>query len=223
MKLDAEKGLWTEESGVPAAESNGSSSLIPSRNPLLRNITEYLIEEASAEEEELLGGCPLDLDPIDGSSAVKDPVSASGEGTGEADGEEGAANGGSNGGGSLSGLSGGTKLERDEALIAVLDRMLLYLRIVHSTDYYSLSEYPQEDEMPNRIGLIHGRGLFSSARVAASEIADYMKDFEARVAPLLAPAPVVTPEEAKKLGLKDLDEAVEAFIKVSFLFKVFWF
>lgn len=27
-----------------------------SKNPLLKNITDYLIEEASAEEEELLGG-----------------------------------------------------------------------------------------------------------------------------------------------------------------------
>ena len=29
---------------------------IPSRNPLLKNITDYLNEEASVEEEELLGG-----------------------------------------------------------------------------------------------------------------------------------------------------------------------
>lgn len=31
-------------------------SLTSSSNPVLRNITDYLIEEASAEEEELLGG-----------------------------------------------------------------------------------------------------------------------------------------------------------------------
>jgi hypothetical protein len=32
----------------------------------------------------------------------------------------------------------------------VLDRMILYLRIVHSVDFYNHSEYPNEDEMPNR-------------------------------------------------------------------------
>ena len=43
-------------------------------------------------------------------------------------------------------------------LLQVLDRMILYLRIVHSLDYYSASEYPNEDEMPHRCGIIHGRG-----------------------------------------------------------------
>lgn len=42
--------------------------------------------------------------------------------------------------------------------LQVLDRMILYLRIVHSLDYYSASEYPNEDEMPHRCGIIHGRG-----------------------------------------------------------------
>ncbi|RMB88230.1 hypothetical protein DUI87_35387 [Hirundo rustica rustica] len=40
--------------------------------------------------------------------------------------------------------------------VAVLDRLLLYLRIVHSVDYYNTSDYPNEDEMPNRCGIIHG-------------------------------------------------------------------
>lgn len=42
-------------------------------------------------------------------------------------------------------------------VLQVLDRMILYLRIVHSLDYYSASEYPNEDEMPHRCGIIHGR------------------------------------------------------------------
>jgi hypothetical protein len=37
------------------------------------------------------------------------------------------------------------------------DRLILYLRIVHSVDYYSHSEYPNEDEMPNRCGIMHAR------------------------------------------------------------------
>ena len=51
--LDGKWGLWK-----PEAEPEGSSTAVmglASNNPLLANITDYLIEEASAEEEELLG------------------------------------------------------------------------------------------------------------------------------------------------------------------------
>ena len=49
-------------------------------------------------------------------------------------------------------------LSRDNGLLRVLDRMILYLRVVHSLDYYNGSDYPYEDEMPNRCGIIHVRG-----------------------------------------------------------------
>ena len=60
-------------------------------------------------------------------------------------------------------------LERDEQLLQVLDRMLLYLRIVHSFDYYSCSEYPNEDVMPNRCGIIHARGLPPTTKITQSD------------------------------------------------------
>ncbi|KAJ6223773.1 hypothetical protein RDWZM_002318 [Blomia tropicalis] len=196
MKLDSEKGFWKEEQEESLANSeskNGNSIAVPSRNPLLKNITDYLIEEASAEEEELLGTA-IDVDPI----IEPKPDAAEGE---------------ANGNGSTTGLPEGSLLERDEELISVLDRLLFYLRIVHSTDYYSHAEYPSEDEMPNRIGLIHARGLISSSRVTANEITDYLKDMETKISPLLLVTPVVTPEEARKLGLKNIDDAIEQFIK----------
>lgn len=46
----------------------------------------------------------------------------------------------------------------DVNLLRVLDRLILYLRIVHSIDYYNGGDYPHEDEMPNRCGIIHVRG-----------------------------------------------------------------
>ena len=60
-------------------------------------------------------------------------------------------------------------LERDEQLLSVLDRMILYLRIVHSFDYYSCSEYPNEDVMPNRCGIIHARGLPPTTRITQND------------------------------------------------------
>lgn len=45
-------------------------------------------------------------------------------------------------------------------------RIILYLRIVHSVDYYNHCEYPNEDEMPNRCGILHARGPAPLAKVS---------------------------------------------------------
>ena len=43
--------------------------------------------------------------------------------------------------------------------------MILYLRIVHSYDYYTAVEYPNEDQMPHRCGMMHARAN-SNTRIA---------------------------------------------------------
>ena len=53
--LDGKWGLWKPEAEAGGAESSTAVMGLASNNPLLANITDYLIEEASAEEEELLG------------------------------------------------------------------------------------------------------------------------------------------------------------------------
>jgi hypothetical protein len=130
QNLDARLGLWAEEENDKAKSPSIPDSTLTfsgtSRNPVLNNITDFLIEEASAEEEELLG------------------ASANEEGE-EADAAAG--------------------LTRDDELIKVLDRLLFYLRIVHSVDYYNHCEYPNEDEMPNRCGIMHARGIPPSSKV----------------------------------------------------------
>ena len=47
--------------------------------------------------------------------------------------------------------------------------MVLYLRIVHSIDYYSANEYPNEDEMPHRCGIMHARGVPPSTKVTKKD------------------------------------------------------
>lgn len=54
-------------------------------------------------------------------------------------------------------------------LLQVLDKMILYLRIVHSVDYYSANEYPNEDEMPHRCGIMHARGPSPSTKITETE------------------------------------------------------
>lgn len=39
----------------------------------------------------------------------------------------------------------------------VLDRLIWYLRLVHSVDYYNGTVFPDEDHMPHRCGIITAR------------------------------------------------------------------
>lgn len=91
--LDEKSGLWKD---MIFEQEEKKTFGLQSKNPVLKNITDYLIEEADAEEEELLG--------------------LSGENKEEVEGEF---------------------LDRDPELISVLDRIIFYLRIVHSVDFYS--------------------------------------------------------------------------------------
>lgn len=102
--LDEKSGLWKD--AVDENEKKKPFGL-QSKNPVLKNITDYLIEEADAEEEELLG--------------------LSGENKDDAEGEF---------------------LDRDPELISVLDRIIFYLRIVHSVDFYS--KHPRIAASENR-------------------------------------------------------------------------
>lgn len=173
--LDDQKKIWQkvdEDETEPSILNDQPLKLfgVDSRNPLLRNITEFLIEEASAEEEELLGA---ELSQIDG---------------------------------------GDQTLERNEHSIKVLDRLIYYLRIVHSFDYYNATEYPNEDEMPNRIGLIHVRGL-PSLKVQQKDVENYIKTFEQKIAPFIQPNVELSEEELIKLGLRDEEQEIEKFIQ----------
>lgn len=171
--LDDRTQLWAAEPSTPPQPTS-----LPSQNPILKNITDYLIEEVSAEEEELLGssgGAPPEEPPKEGNPAE-------------------------------------INVERDEKLIKVLDKLLLYLRIVHSLDYYNTCEYPNEDEMPNRCGIIHVRGPMPPNRISHGEVLEWQKTFEEKLTPLLSVRESLSEEEAQKMGRKDPEQEVEKFV-----------
>ncbi|XP_042073015.1 serrate RNA effector molecule homolog [Haplochromis burtoni] len=151
-------------------------------NPILKNITDYLIEEVSAEEEELIGASGCNTDDA---GDVKDPASSD------------------------------VTLETDDKLLKVLDRLLLYLRLVHSVDYYNFCEYPAEDEMPHRCGLIHVRGPLPVGKITATEVSEHQRMCEERLAPLLSPSETLSEEEATRLGKKDPEQEVEKFLSAN--------
>lgn len=160
-------------------------------NPVLRNITDYLIEEVSAEEEELTGVAGGNADDVTGGDP-KDPASSSSSSAGGATSE--------------------VTVETDDKLLKVLDRLLLYLRLVHSVDYYNFCEYPAEDEMPHRCGLIHVRGPLPVAKITAAEVSEHQRMCEERLSPLLSPSETLSEEEAARLGKKDPEQEVEKFL-----------
>ncbi|XP_045463642.1 serrate RNA effector molecule homolog isoform X2 [Harmonia axyridis] len=173
LHMDTKAGLWLEGASKDG-EKNELSFGLKSNNPVLHNITDYLIEEASAEEEELLG-----LEPC-------------------ADNHE------------------STIVDRDDTLLGVLDKIILYLRIVHSVDYYNHCEYPNEDEMPNRCGILHARGPAPTAKTdmtlfIGEPIENKMSNF----------LPEKKKEESKneakliQLSLKDQDTEIDKFIQAN--------
>ncbi|XP_018584582.1 serrate RNA effector molecule homolog isoform X2 [Scleropages formosus] len=172
--LDERERLWSQRQRSVGLE-------LPAQNPILKNITDYLIEEVSAEEEELLGG------------------------TGGSEPEEG----------NKEGNPAEITVERDEKLVKVLDRLLLYLRIVHSIDYYNSCEYPNEDEMPNRCGIIHVRGPIPPNRITHGEVAEWQKTFEEKLTPLFSVKETLSEEEATKMGRKDPEQEVEKFVSAN--------
>ncbi|XP_077445732.1 serrate RNA effector molecule homolog isoform X2 [Stigmatopora argus] len=157
--LDQRAELWQEQT-----ESN----------PVLKNITDYLIEEVSAEEEELTG--------CDAGDAKEAAVSSE------------------------------ACVETDKSMLKVLDTLLLYLRVVHSLDYYNFCQYPAEDHMPHRCGLIHVRGSPPVAKITATEVGEHLKMCEERLSPLLSPPEAVSTDDAARLGKKDPEQEVEKFL-----------
>uniref|UniRef100_A0A914HB15 Serrate RNA effector molecule homolog n=1 Tax=Globodera rostochiensis TaxID=31243 RepID=A0A914HB15_GLORO len=113
--------------------------------------------------------------------------------------------------------------EEDRALIQMLDRLLLYLRIVHSVDFYAALHYPQEDQMPNRLGLFHVRRIPPSIaaakrapQLAKSTVDGHVESFNARFENgILKKCTPLAERELQKLGKKDAEKAVEEFVNVN--------
>ncbi|XP_025411521.1 serrate RNA effector molecule homolog isoform X2 [Sipha flava] len=164
--FDKRSGLWQSEGEETASENTYG---LVSRNPVLHNITDFLIEEASAEEEELLG-----------ENAACEPEDST---------------------------------EKDLLLLKALDKMILYLRIVHSVDFYNHSEYVNEDEMPNRCGIMHARCAPPSNPPTQQEINDYNHNFQTKANYLTISTPAeISEKELLQLGAKNEEEEIEKFV-----------
>ena len=106
-------------------------------------------------------------------------------------------------------------IEINDDLIQYLDKLILYLRIVHSFDFYNCIEYHREDDMPNRFGLLHIRGRKSKERLRRTMIEDHMKSQEVKMRPFMEKVTNLSDLEVTALGIRDEDKEVERFIKAN--------
>ncbi|CAD5229430.1 unnamed protein product [Bursaphelenchus okinawaensis] len=115
-------------------------------------------------------------------------------------------------------------LEVDKDLFKYLDRLLVYLRVVHSVDFYNQCEYSNEDTMPNRMGIVHVRDLppdgeqFGKSEtgvplVPKKNCDQYISTTDEKLKSTILKYEVISEEDLLKLGKKDPEQAVEDFIK----------
>lgn len=166
----------TAFSAIKSTQAKFLSHRFNGANPLFTNITDYLVDEVDAEEQELLGENIVNSKPKSTSATID--------------------------------------LELDPDFKSVLDKLLLYLRVVHSFDFYNSTEYQQEDSMPNRCGIMFARpSVTSSQKTTQDEVNQYIKQFETKMKPYVEYKEHLDKETAKKLGVKDRKKEVEKFIE----------
>lgn len=133
-------------------------------------------------------------------------------------------------------------MEVDKGLLAYLDKLLLYLRVVHSVDYYNHVEYSSEDNMPNRyfhlkirvtfewcrfrMGMIHvrdspltgeehGKTSAGIPLIPKKAVELFVSNNDERLKATILKYEVVTDDDLKRLGKKDEDQVVEDFIQTN--------
>lgn len=106
---------------------------------------------------------------------------------------------------------GASLVERDEELTRVLDRLIIYLRIVHSVDYYGAQNYEEEDLQPRRLGMITMRGE-PSRRGSAKALQAYIRRFESGLAGLVPNEKRLASEHVELLGKREPETECDRFI-----------
>jgi len=101
----------------------------------------------------------------------------------------------------------------NESMNKYLDTLLLYLRLVHSIDFYNYHQYSNEDLMPNKFGLIHVRGPLKHGKVLRIDVESLLKSREEKLKDLVENPKEIKEFELFDLGFKDVENEVEVFIK----------
>ena len=104
--------------------------------------------------------------------------------------------------------------ESNLELMEWLDLMLIYLRVVHSVDWYTGAVY-KEDRMPNRLGILHVRPMKLCDEAVERQIKAYLEDTQQRIELLIQEKHTLSEEEVMRLSGKTEEEELEKFFKES--------
>nr|CDS27738.2 serrate RNA effector molecule [Hymenolepis microstoma] len=108
-------------------------------------------------------------------------------------------------------------LETDPGLLRALDRLIIYLRIVYSIDFYAATLYSLEDMMPHQCGIFHVRDSIEGRNqtVFHYEANDYITNFNEKMEKMLDMPKDLTDSEMAALGARDPEKAAEDFIEAN--------
>jgi hypothetical protein len=97
----------------------------------------------------------------------------------------------------------------------ILDRLILYLRIVFSFDFYNRNEYALEDEMPNRCGLFHVRPNSKEDNDSDKELNEYIQKLDEKMSAFLKERVEIKADLLAKLGMRNENDEIEKFMSAS--------
>lgn len=102
---------------------------------------------------------------------------------------------------------------QDPELFKALDRVVVYLRVVHSFDYYASTEYSGEDDMPQKVGIMFCRPTPPSTfgDCPKDMLREFIEAQRVRIDSFLE-KPTISEIEQKQLGKRNAEEEVENFI-----------
>lgn len=105
------------------------------------------------------------------------------------------------------------EFKQDDELFKALDKVILYLRVVHSYDYYASTEYSGEDDMPQKVGIMFARPTPPSIFGDQPEVLlkEFIQAQQARIDSFLE-KPTLSETERRQLGQRNSEEEVEDFI-----------
>lgn len=119
--------------------------------------------------------------------------------------------------GSSANSKGGQSIEYDTELCTVLDKLVLYLRLVHSIDMYNTCHYATEHEMPNRCGIFHVRDTLPATQISIDDdqISNLKENVTKNIRTMTASWSLLNDEQIKELGPKSDQEATDIFVQAN--------
>ncbi|KAI3388792.1 hypothetical protein SNEBB_005232 [Seison nebaliae] len=191
----SEEQRYDSDEGTDKSIEKKKSRIEP--NPFLRNIEQYLVEEVNAEATEInqLNDEDEDDDELNNNETNEDNWLKE-----------------------YKNFINDTQFEIDDKLNVVLDKLILYIRFVHSINFYDATKYTNEDMMPHRCSIMHLRNMNPKPpgidNIATKEdVTNYLTQFYKKIKQLQSFQRKLCEDEALEFGLKNEQDEIDKMIE----------